>query len=137
MEIKTYHSHHLVTAADLNHHGTLYAARTAQWFVEAGFIAAAKLTKPENIVCLKIHGMHFTKPILKGQVLCFESKVIMAGRTSLMAYIQVQDDDEIFLRGFITFIHVDADGKPISHGLVLKPLTPEDVTLQKEASTLR
>jgi len=61
----------------------------------------------------------------------------MAGRTSLMAYIQVQDDDEIFLRGFITFINVDADGKPISHGLVLKPLTPEDVTLQKEASTLR
>jgi acyl-CoA hydrolase len=137
MEIKTQCSHHLVTAADLNHHGTLYAARTAQWFVEAGFIAAAKLTKPENIVCLKIHGMHFTKPILKGQVLCFESKIIKTGQTSLMAYIQVKDGDEIFLRGFITFIHVDADGKPILHGVVVTPLTPEDVTLQEEASTLR
>lgn len=137
MEIKTYQSHHLVTTADLNHHGTLYAARTAQWFMEAGFIAAAKLTKPENIVCLKIHGMHFTKPILKGRVICFESKVILAGRTSLVAYIQVEDNDEILLRGFITFIHVDADGKPIPHSVALTPVTPEDVNLQEEASNLR
>lgn len=137
MEINTRHCHHLVTAADLNHHGTLYAARTAQWFVEAGFIAAAKLTNPENIVCLKIHGMHFTKPALKGQVLCFESKIIMAGRTSLMAYIQVEDDNEVILRGFITFIHVDAEGKPLPHGVVVTPVTPEDVALQEEAATLR
>ena len=137
MEIKTYHSHHLVTAADLNHHGTLYAARTAQWFVEAGFIAAANITDPSNIVCLKIHGMHFTKPALKGQVLCFESKIILAGRTSLMAYIQVEDDDEIILRGFITFIHVDDQGKPMPHGVVVTPITPEDSALQEEAITLR
>lgn len=137
MEIKTYHSHHLVTAADLNHHGTLYAARTAQWFVEAGFIAAAKITDPSKIVCLKIHGMHFTKPVQKGRVLCFDSKIILAGRTSLMAYIQVKDDDEIILRGFITFIHVDEQGKPMPHDVVVTPIAPEDSALQEEAATLR
>lgn len=137
MDIKTHHCHHLVTAADLNHHGTLYAARTAEWFVESGFIAAAKLTDPANIVCLKIHGMLFTKPALKGQVLCFESKIVLAGRTSLMAYIQIDNDDEIILRGFITFIHVDDNGRPVPHGIEITAIKPEDLELQQEARTLR
>ena len=28
----------LVKSEDLNHHGTLFAGRTAEWFVESGFI---------------------------------------------------------------------------------------------------
>jgi acyl-CoA hydrolase len=63
MEIKTFISHRMVKGEDLNHHGTLFAGRTAQWFVEAGFIAAASLTHPKNILCLKIHGMLFKKPV--------------------------------------------------------------------------
>ena len=31
----------LVKSEDLNHHGTLFAGRTAEWFVEAGFVSAA------------------------------------------------------------------------------------------------
>ena len=57
MDVKTFTNYHLVKSEDLNHHGTLYAGRCAEWFVESGFIAAATLTRPENIVCLKIHGM--------------------------------------------------------------------------------
>ncbi len=63
MEIITYNIHHLVKSEDLNHHGTLFAGRCAEWFVEAGFIAAASLTHPENIVCSKIHGMVFSRPV--------------------------------------------------------------------------
>jgi len=50
----------LVKSEDLNHHGTLFAGRTAEWFVESGFIAAASILDPKTIVCLKIHGMYFT-----------------------------------------------------------------------------
>ena len=57
MEITTCTTQHLIKSEDLNHHGTLYAGRSAEWLVESGFIAAANLTSPENIVCLKIHGM--------------------------------------------------------------------------------
>ncbi|MDP2989667.1 MAG: hypothetical protein Q8O57_03775 [Kiritimatiellota bacterium] len=46
MKITTYVTNHLVKSEDLNHHGTLYAGRTAEWFVESGFIAAASLTHP-------------------------------------------------------------------------------------------
>ena len=36
---------HLVKSEDLNHHRTLYAGRTAEWFVETGFVAAANLVE--------------------------------------------------------------------------------------------
>ncbi len=76
MSIETFSTNHLVKQEDLTHHGTLYAGRTAEWFVEAGFIAAAKLTKPEAIVCVKIHGMHFSKPVGRGEILCLENKIV-------------------------------------------------------------
>ena len=31
-----YKTYHLVKSEDLNHHGTLYAGRNAEWFVESG-----------------------------------------------------------------------------------------------------
>ena len=40
MKIKSFSTYHLVKSEDLNHHGTLYAGRSAEWFVEAGFIPA-------------------------------------------------------------------------------------------------
>ena len=64
MELKTHSICRLVKSEDLNHHGTLFAGKTAMWFVESGFIAAASLTHPENIVCVNIHGMLFTRPVL-------------------------------------------------------------------------
>ena len=39
--MKIYETLHLVKGEDLNHHGTLFAARAAAWLVEAGFAAAA------------------------------------------------------------------------------------------------
>jgi acyl-CoA hydrolase len=44
MNIKTYVIHRHVKGQDLNPHGTLFAGRGAEWFVEAGLIAAASLT---------------------------------------------------------------------------------------------
>src|SRR5512147_390759 len=93
----------LVKNEDLNHHGTLYAGRSAEWFVESGFIAAAGLTRPENVVCLKIHGMTFMRPVWPGEIIVFESTVILAGRTSLHAYVRMQGRGEFVMDGFITF----------------------------------
>lgn len=137
MEACAYTTHHLVKNSDLNHHGTLYAGRCAEWFVESGFTAAASLTKPANIVCLKIHSMHFSQPAWPGDILCFESKVVHAGRTSLVSHISVMKGGKLLLDGFITFIHVDARGKPIPHGIQLNPTSPEDIRLQREASQLK
>lgn len=128
--------YHLVKAGDLNHHGTLFAGRTAEWFVEAGFIAAAGLAQPENIVCLKIHGMKFSHPIPSGAILCLESRVVSVGNTSLVTHIQSIYNDRVVLSGFITFVHVDENGHPKPHQLSVIAVTNEEKSLQDEARHL-
>lgn len=136
MEPTSVVNHRVVMQEDLNHHGTLYAARTAGWFVEAGLIAAASLTSPENIVCLKIHGMTFTRPIHLGEVVHITSKIICTGRTRMVAYIEMGVKEEKIVHGFITFVNVDAAGEPLPHGIEIIPMTAEDVALQEEAKNL-
>jgi len=136
MEFPIFTSVHLVKGEDLNHHGTLYAGRTAEWFVESGFISAASMTKPENIVCLKIHGMTFTHPIRKGELPVFSSRIVLTGHTKLVSLIEVHVNGNLAVRGFITFIHVDLQGKPLPHGLDFVPSTPEEIALHEEALKL-
>jgi acyl-CoA hydrolase len=136
MEFPIFTSTRLVKGEDLNHHGTLYAGRTAEWFVESGFIAAASMTKPENIVCLKIHGMTFNSPIRKGELPVFTSRVVLTGETRIVSLIEVQVHGKLAVRGFITFIHVDLDGKPLPHGLDFQPKNETEKELNKEAMML-
>lgn len=136
MEPKTYTIHHLVKSEDLNHHGTLYAGRNAEWFVEAGFVAAASLTHPKNIVCLKIHGLEFTRPVRPGDLARFESKIVLTGKTRIVAYITMSVNDQLVVRGFITFINVDENGRPLPHNVTITPVTEEDVALNQQALSL-
>jgi acyl-CoA hydrolase len=130
MEPLKYTTNRLVKNEDLNHHGTLYAGRSAEWFVEAGFIAAAGLTRPEDIVCLKIHGMTFLRPVRGGDIVTFESSILLAGRSSLHAYVRMHIKGEQVMDGFITFIHVDGEGKAKPHGIVITPAADNDIGLR-------
>ena len=136
MGFPVYTSMRLVKGEDLNHHGTLYAGRTAEWFVESGFISAASQTRPENIVCLKIHGMTFSHPIRKGEVVTFKSRIVKVGKTRIISLIEAWVNDKLSVRGFITFVHVDLEGNPLPHGLEFVPVTEEEIALFEEASKL-
>jgi acyl-CoA hydrolase len=136
MDIVSFKTYRLVKNEDLNHHGTLYAGRSAEWFVESGFIAAANLTRPENIVCLKIHGMVFTRPVHLGEIICYESKVIDTGNSRIVTYVTMKSKDDIIVKGFITFINADAQGRSLPHGIIIEPETDEDKNLQKKARGL-
>lgn len=139
MEIKTFSTYRLVKSEDLNHHGTLFAGRSAEWFVESGFIAASSLVPAKNLICLKIHGMQFSKSVKLGQIVRFVSKIVYTGKSSLIAYVRVSliDNKEITLvDGFLTFVHVNEDTKPVPHGIVLKAIDPEDIQLQAQAKEL-
>src|SRR3546814_2062180 len=105
------------------------------WVVEAGFVAASSLTSTQSTVCLNIHGMVFTRPVKKGSLLRYESKVVYAGRTSLVSYVKVNlgHTNEFVVDGFLTFIHVDENGQPCPHGLVIEATTPEQIELQQRA----
>jgi len=136
MDVTTLVSHHLVKSEDLNHHGTLYAGRSAEWFVESGFTAAASLTKPENIVCMQIHGMSFSRPVHRGEIVRFESKVVLTGRSRMVTYICMIAGGQKVVEGFITFVNVDSEGKTLPHGIEITPATDEDIELQAKARAL-
>ena len=138
MKPKTFHYDRLVKSEDLNHHSTLFAGRCSEWFVEAGFIAVASVLPPSNIVCLKIHGLTFTKPISSGDIASFESKIIHSGRSSLKVYVALKHrgENDPLVKGFITFVHVDETGKVIPHGLSLELSEPEDIELNRQANMI-
>lgn len=136
MKSEIYTIHHLIMHQDLNHHGTLYAGRTAEWFVEAGFIAASSLLTPASTVCLQIHGMTFSRPVHLGEIARFQSRVVYSGRSKLVSYIKMETGGELVVEGFITFIHVDAEGKVLAHGINIVPETEEELALYQRAEKL-
>lgn len=137
MEPKILIIHHLVKSEDLNHHRTLFAGRGAEWLVEAGFIAAADLLPPQYVVCVKIHGMAFTRPVKPGEIIRFESKIVLSGRSRLVAHISAYVKEQPVVSGFITFVYVDDDGKPRPHGIVVEPVSEVDKQLSAEAQGLK
>lgn len=136
MEMQMLTIHHLVKGEDLNHHNTLFAGRGAEWLVEAGFIAAANLLSPEFILCLKIHGMTFVRPVKPGEVVRFDSRIVLTGRSRLVAYINATVKGEPTVDGFITFVYVDKFGKSRPHGIVIDAVTPEEIAIQERARQL-
>ena len=124
----------LVKPQELNHHGTLFAGRMSEWFVENCFICGAKTTgKPENIVCLNIHGLSFKAPSINGDIINLSSIIVRAGRSSFTVYgsITRNNSEKIICDGFITFAFVDENNKSIPHNIVL------DETNDKEELDLR
>lgn len=130
----------LVKSEDLNHHGTLFAGRMAEWFVEACFICGAKATKkPENIVCINVHGLTFTEPGNRGDIINLETRIAKAGRTSFTVYgkITKNDSDNILSDGFVTFVFVDENGKATPHNIILEePVDKIDKEIRKRADNL-
>jgi len=136
--IKQFTTHRLVKGEDLNHHGTLFAGRGAEWFVESGFVAASYLLPPKNIICVKIHGLTFQKPVKPGECICFNSRIVHTGGSSLKAYVVVHKADclDLVVEGFITFVHVDENTQAKPHGIELQPSCEEDSILMERAKKL-
>jgi acyl-CoA hydrolase len=135
MKPEIFHYDRLIKSEDLNHHGTLFAGRCAEWFVEAGFIAVASVLPAANIVCLKVHGMTFSRPMGPGEIARFASRVVKTGRTSVTVYVSLTTRENTLpaVSGFITFVHVDAQGQSKPHGLTLELETNEEIALHQQA----
>jgi acyl-CoA hydrolase len=139
--MKNYYTTRLVKSEDLNHHGTLFAGRMSEWFVEGCFIAAANHHgNPEEIVCVKLHGMKFGKPARKGQIIQLTTQVVLTGNTSMTVYGKVTEIDgtEISVDGYITFVCVDENGKKKPHGIPTPiPQNDEEARIIEIAKNLR
>lgn len=130
--MKQYETLRLVTGEDLNHHGTLFAARAAGWFVEAAFSAAACAYGKNEIVCRNLHNMSFQKPVRPGTVLTFRARVVYTGKSSFVVDVSAADalGGETAIEGMVVFVAVDGqNGKKTEHHIVLDE--PQD-EIEKE-----
>lgn len=136
--MKKYYTTHLVKSEDLNHHGTLFAARTASWFVEAAFACAAcEHGNPNEIVCRNIHGMSFSSPVHCGDIVRFTARVVHTGNTSLMVHVDVVSEltGQKAVDGYLTFVTIDHDtGKKKTHNVVLDQAEDEHELDQRKAA---
>lgn len=132
-------TNHLVKGEDLNHHGTLFAGRCAEWTVEAGFIAVAYELRPQSIVCLNLHGIEFLHPIKAGVIVRFSSQIVRTGRSTITVYVEVRDCrniDIMVARGFISFCYVDSNTSSIPHGLDFVARTEREIELNAKATEI-
>lgn len=139
--MKRFRTSHLVKSEDLNHHGTLFAGRSAEWLVESGFIcAAATHGNPEDVLCINIHGFVFKSPVKKGELLMMTSMVAKVGTTSVTVYIKAENEITGVspTDGFITFVTVDSDSEQkIPHGITLDETDdPEELAIRARALAL-
>jgi acyl-CoA hydrolase len=139
--LKETSSSHLIRPQDLQHHGTLFAGRLAEWLVEACFIAANRLLgKPEDLVFVQIHGISFKKPANNGDTLNIKARVALLGSTSITVHTQafVNEDETPAVSGMMTFVTVDKEGKPYKHGLTLpQEYIAQNREIHQEARKIR
>jgi len=88
------------------------------------------------VLCLKIHGMTFQRPVRPGEVVRFDSKIVLTGRSRLIAYVRATTKEELTVDGFLTFVYVDDQGKSRPHGITIEAETSEEIELQERASQL-
>lgn len=138
--MKEYLNSRLVKSEDLNHHGTLFAGRTAEWFVESAFITAAVNVKsPENLVCVNIHGLQFKSPVSKGDIVTFKSRIVRLGTTSITIRTSLYSETGQIspVVGYLTFVHIDENNKKMPHNLVLDETSDvEELKQREEANKL-
>lgn len=128
---------HLVQNVDLNHHGSLYAGRSANWLVETALMAAASLLPIESIVAVRINDINYLAPVYAGEVLKISGRVVYTGRSSLMVYAYAEVDGNKVIDGFLSFVHINKEGHPVPHGIIIQAETEEEFELFERAKRIR
>lgn len=139
--MKEYTISHLIKSEDLNHHGTLFAGRSAEWLVESAFVAAAaQHGRPQDILCINVHGFTFKKPVEKGDILTLNSKVARLGTTSITVYVKATSEIQgsSHVDGFVTFVCVEPDTKKKRvHEIIMdEPKDEEEKKIRERAELL-
>lgn len=140
--MKKYETLHLVKQEDLNHHGTLFAARAAEWLIEAGFaVAALEHGNTDEVVLRNLRDLSYFSPTQKGTVLKLVGRVVYTGETSLMVVVTGKDSltDKVKIEGYMTFVTIDANtGGKKSHCVVLdETQDEEEIILREKAQQFR
>ena len=110
---------YLVTAPDLNAHGTLHGGVLLRWVDEAAGMHSRKLT---NRVCVtrSMENIQFVSKAKAGDIIVIETSLCHAGKTSLRFAVQAHEDISGRLIAEIeniVFVSIDHQGNKVEHGV--------------------
>ncbi len=109
---------HVVLPNDANPLGFMLGGSVMHLIDMAGAIASHRHTR-SRVVTAAVDGLEFLHPVRVGDHLILRSRVTCAFRTSLEVEVEVVSEESLTgirrltSRAFLTFVAVDAHGKPV------------------------
>ena len=124
----------LAEPTDVNFGGKVHGGAVMKWMDQAGYACAAQWSG-RYCVTVSVGGIRFFRPILVGQMVVLNAKVVYTGRSSMHIYISVKSgdpkDSNMVDTGscIISFVANDASGYPVEVPSWV-PQTKEDIALE-------
>ncbi len=117
--MKSMQFRYLVTAPDLNAHGTLHGGVLLRWIDEATGMHARKLT---NRVCVTrfMDKISFVSKAKAGDIIVIETTLLGTGDTSISFGALAHEDvsgRKVAAVGKIIFVSIDHQGNKVKHGV--------------------
>lgn len=127
----------LAEPTDVNFGGKVHGGMVMKWIDQASYACAAQWSK-RYCVTVSANAIRFIRPILVGQMVSVDARIVYTGKTSMHIYVVVRASDpkqekvSVTNRCFITFMAVDEAGYPcdVPH---FEPTSDEDKKLEQVA----
>lgn len=126
--------------SDVNFGGKVHGGAVMKWIDQAAFACASTWCQ-SYCVTVYVGGIRFYKPILIGELVHIEAKIIYTGKTSMHIAVDVssrniqKDNFSQTTHCIIVFVAVDEKGNPQNVEKWM-PQTLEDIQLEKYAIKL-
>ncbi|MFD2165478.1 acyl-CoA thioesterase [Thalassotalea euphylliae] len=127
----------LAEPTDVNFGGKVHGGMVMKWIDQASYACAAQWSK-HYCVTVSANAIRFIRPILVGQMISVEARIVHTGKSSMHIYVVVRAGDPkankqtVTNRCFITFMAKDEAGYPIKVPK-FEPQSDEDKQLEKVA----
>ena len=124
----------LAEPTDINFGGKVHGGMVMKWIDQASYACAAQWSK-HYCVTVSANAIRFIRPILVGQMISVEARIVHTGKSSMHIYVVVRAGDPkgskpvVTNRCFITFMAVDEAGYPTSVP-TFTPQTDDDKKLE-------
>lgn len=127
----------LAEPTDVNFGGKVHGGMVMKWIDQASYACAAQWSK-HYCVTVSANAIRFIRPILVGQMVSIEARIVHTGKTSMHIYVVVKacdpksDKITVTNRCFITFMAIDEGGYP-ANVPPFEPIEKEDKLLETVA----
>ncbi len=108
----------LAEPTDVNFGGKVHGGMVMKWIDQASYACAAKWGK-SYCVTVSANAIRFIRPILVGQLVSVDARIVHTGKSSMHMYVLVRASDPkknenvVTNRCFITFMAIDESGYPV------------------------